>query len=111
LTVWAAAFAMLSLIVIPLAHAQGKKGACDGTVQIRNGKPFHQCYCGNAGFISGTIENFDGKQSMLTSADTATKIRMEPAKTENSDPPASMALPLSANTALQRSSSKSGGTH
>jgi hypothetical protein len=54
--------------------------ACDGTVQIRNGKPFHQCYCANAGFISGTIENFDGKQSMMTSADTATKVRMDPAK-------------------------------
>jgi hypothetical protein len=29
--------------------------ACDGTVQIRKGRRFHQCYCGNAGFIEGEI--------------------------------------------------------
>jgi hypothetical protein len=38
--------------------------ACDGTVQIRSGSRFHQCFCGNAGFISGTIESFNGRQSI-----------------------------------------------
>jgi hypothetical protein len=51
--------------------------ACDGTVQIRNGSRFHQCFCGNAGFISGTIESFDGSHSILT---------IKPAPAEQTNP-------------------------
>jgi hypothetical protein len=36
--------------------------ACDGTVEIRSGRRFHQCYCGNAGFIEGMIETIDANQ-------------------------------------------------
>jgi hypothetical protein len=33
--------------------------ACDGTAELRNGQRFHQCFCGHAGFIIGTIKNFE----------------------------------------------------
>jgi hypothetical protein len=36
--------------------------ACDGTAELRNGCHFHQCFCGHAGFISGTIKAFEGKR-------------------------------------------------
>jgi hypothetical protein len=36
--------------------------ACDGTVQIRNGRRFHQCYCGCAGFIEGSIKTIEVDQ-------------------------------------------------
>lgn len=34
--------------------------ACNGTTELRNGRHFHQCFCGHAGFISGTIKSFKG---------------------------------------------------
>jgi hypothetical protein len=40
--------------------------ACDGTVQMRNGRRFHQCYCGNAGFIEGPIESIEASQHTFT---------------------------------------------
>jgi hypothetical protein len=36
--------------------------ACNGTAELRNGRHFHQCFCGHAGFISGTITAFEGKR-------------------------------------------------
>ncbi len=33
--------------------------ACNGTAELRNGRHFHQCFCGHAGFISGTIKTFE----------------------------------------------------
>jgi hypothetical protein len=33
---------------------------CNGTNELRNGRYFHQCFCGHAGFISGTIKSFKG---------------------------------------------------
>jgi hypothetical protein len=33
---------------------QGGHLACDGTAELRNGRRFHQCFCGEAGFISST---------------------------------------------------------
>lgn len=49
----------------------GRHLACDGGVQIRNGSRFHQCFCGNAGVISGMIESYEGKRSTLDNADAA----------------------------------------
>ena len=40
--------------------------ACDGTVQIRNGRRFHQCYCGSAGFIEGAIKSIEANQHTFT---------------------------------------------
>jgi hypothetical protein len=36
--------------------------ACDGSAELRNDRCFHQCFCGHAGFISGTIKAFEGKR-------------------------------------------------
>ncbi len=36
--------------------------ACDGTVELRNGRRFHKCFCGGAGFITWTIEAIDGNR-------------------------------------------------
>lgn len=36
--------------------------ACDGTAELRNGRRFHQCFCGEAGFIGGAIKIFEGKR-------------------------------------------------
>ena len=36
--------------------------ACDGTVQMRSGRRFHQCYCGSAGFIEGSIKTIEVDQ-------------------------------------------------
>jgi len=39
--------------------------ACDGTVEMRSGRRFHQCYCGSAGFIEGMIETIDANQRTI----------------------------------------------
>ncbi len=39
--------------------------ACDGTVEMRSGRRFHQCFCGNAGFIEGAIKTVEANQSVL----------------------------------------------
>src|ERR1700694_3782918 len=36
--------------------------ACDGTIQIRKGGRFHQCFCGHAAFINGTMKEIESKR-------------------------------------------------
>jgi hypothetical protein len=36
--------------------------ACDGSAELRNGGRFHQCFCGHAGFITGTIKTLESKR-------------------------------------------------
>ena len=36
--------------------------ACQGTVENRNGGLFHQCFCGQAGFITGIIKTLESKR-------------------------------------------------
>jgi hypothetical protein len=38
---------------------------CDSTVEIRNDRRFHQCFCGNAGFIEGTIKTIEANQHTI----------------------------------------------
>jgi hypothetical protein len=38
---------------------------CDGRTEMRSGRRFHQCFCGNAGFIEGTIKTIEGDQSSI----------------------------------------------
>jgi hypothetical protein len=38
---------------------------CDGRAEMRSGRRFHQCFCGNAAFIEGTIKTIDGDQSSI----------------------------------------------
>jgi hypothetical protein len=44
---------------------------CDSTAEIRNGRRFHQCFCGNAGFIEGTIKTFEANQRTIEQSDVA----------------------------------------
>jgi hypothetical protein len=52
-------------------HCRGGHFACDGTAEARSGRRFHQCYCGNAGFIEGTIKTIDANHSVLQAARAA----------------------------------------
>lgn len=36
--------------------------ACDGTAELRSGHRFHQCFCGHAGVITGTIKTLKSKR-------------------------------------------------
>jgi hypothetical protein len=36
--------------------------AYDGTIQVRKGGRFHQCFCGHAAFIVGTIKTFENER-------------------------------------------------
>ena len=47
--------------------------ACDGTVEMRSGRRFHQCYCGNAGLIEGVIETIDANQRTIPAEPASTK--------------------------------------
>ena len=46
-------------------QCRGGHFACDGSVEIRSGRRFHQCFCGNAGFIEGTIKTIEANQSIF----------------------------------------------
>lgn len=35
---------------------------CDGTAEVRTERRFYQCFCGAAGFISGTIQTIEGNR-------------------------------------------------
>jgi hypothetical protein len=45
---------------------------CDGTAEIRSGRRFHQCFCGNAGFIEGIIKSIEADQRSIAPADVHT---------------------------------------
>jgi hypothetical protein len=32
---------------------------CDGTTELRDGRQFHQCFCGNAAYIEGSIKTLE----------------------------------------------------
>jgi hypothetical protein len=34
-------------------------------MEMRNGRRFHQCFCGNAGFIEGFIKTIDANQRTI----------------------------------------------
>jgi hypothetical protein len=36
--------------------------ACDGTIRVRKDGRFHQCFCGHAAFIVGTIKTFENER-------------------------------------------------
>jgi hypothetical protein len=38
---------------------------CDSTVEMRNGRRFHRCFCGNGGFIEGTIKSYEATRQTL----------------------------------------------
>jgi hypothetical protein len=36
--------------------------ACDRTARLKDGRRFHQCFCGQAGFITGSIKTLESKR-------------------------------------------------
>jgi hypothetical protein len=53
---------------------------CDGSVETRGGRRFYQCFCGNAGFLQGTMKNISAKRlsveaEMGSSMPAATEIQ------------------------------------
>jgi hypothetical protein len=56
--------------------------ACDGTAKLRDGRRFRQCFCGQAGFISGTIKTVESRR-LSVEADVGSRSEgAEPKKTE-----------------------------
>ena len=45
--------------------SKGDHLVCDGTTEMRSGRRFHQCFCGHAAFIEGTIKTIDGDRSSI----------------------------------------------
>ena len=46
---------LVPIVTLPvLSRCSGGHLSCDGTAEVRNGRRFHQCFCGNAAFISET---------------------------------------------------------
>jgi hypothetical protein len=59
-------------------ECRGGHLACDGTAEVRSGRRFHQCFCGSAGFIEGTIKTFDANDSILqVEGDAAKRARKQ----------------------------------
>jgi hypothetical protein len=66
---------------------------CDGGTELRVGRRFHQCFCGHAGYIEGTIKTFDAHHHSIVSEIKSTK-RPSPEGTEVGGNLAATALPL-----------------
>jgi len=46
--------------------------ACDGSSSLRNGQKFHQCFCGHAGIITGTIKTVESNRLSVSETPSAT---------------------------------------
>jgi hypothetical protein len=66
--------------------------ACDGTAELRNGRRFHQCFCGEAGFINGVIQTIDDKRRPV-GAELSSENVPTPKSQGVSKTPAATALP------------------
>jgi transposase-like protein len=66
--------------------------ACDGTAELRNGRRFHQCFCGEAGFINGVIQTIDDKLRPV-GAELSSENVPTPKSQAVSKTPAATALP------------------
>jgi hypothetical protein len=66
--------------------------ACDGTAELRNGRRFHQCFCGSAGFISGTMKTLESKR-LSVEAEVSSPNPPVAKPEQESDRPADIALP------------------
>jgi hypothetical protein len=52
--------------------SKGNHLVCDGTTEMRSGRRFHQCFCGHAAFIEGTIKTIEGDQSSIEHGNAST---------------------------------------
>jgi hypothetical protein len=56
--------------------------ACDGTATLKDGRHFHQCFCGQAGFISGSIKTVESKRLSVQADPGSRSEGAQPTKTE-----------------------------
>jgi hypothetical protein len=66
--------------------------ACDATIELRNGRPFHQCFCGHAAFIGGTMKTLESKRLSVDREIASSKSPVPDAQHQNSRS-ADVALP------------------
>ena len=66
--------------------------ACDGTAKLRDGQRFHQCFCGHAGFITGTIKIFEDKR-LSVEAEVGAEAPSNPTSQRPSGSATEIALP------------------
>ena len=53
--------------------------ACDGSVKLKEGRRFYQCFCGHAGFLTGTIKTVGSRRlSVEADADSQNTATWEP---------------------------------
>ncbi len=77
--------------------------ACDGPVQMRSGRRFHQCYCGSAGFIEGMIKTIDANQRTIQIEPAPPKVMTEGRATTTNVPAVN---PIASSAAVQVASPK-----
>ncbi len=65
---------------------------CDGTIELRNGRPFHQCFCGHAAFIGGTMKTLESRRLSVDREIASPKSPVPDAEHQNSRS-ADVALP------------------
>jgi hypothetical protein len=75
---------------------QGGHLSCQGTVENRNGGLFHQCFCGQAGFITGTIKALEGKR-LSVEAEAASPNEPAAKRTQQNSKPTGVVLPTQRN--------------
>jgi hypothetical protein len=66
--------------------------ACDATIESRNGRPFHQCFCGHAAFIGGIMKTLESKRLSVDREIASPKSPVPDAQHQNSRS-ADVALP------------------
>jgi hypothetical protein len=76
--------------------------ACDGTAKLRDGRRFHQCFCGQAGFISGTIKTVESRR-LSVEADVGSRSEgPEPTKTATSRSDVALLAPTQSSPPAKR---------
>jgi hypothetical protein len=65
---------------------------CDGGAELRNGRRFHQCFCGHAGFITGTLKTLESKR-LSVEREAGPPKPPYPEREQQNSSPADMALP------------------
>jgi hypothetical protein len=66
---------------------------CDGATELRTGRRFHQCFCGHAGYIEGSIKTCSAHHHVVE-AEVGNAKPHSPTSTEVGDNLATTALPL-----------------
>jgi hypothetical protein len=65
---------------------------CDGTAELRNGHRFHQCFCGQAGSIRGTMKTLESRRLSAEAESSAPNTPVAESQRQSSGP-ADIALP------------------